>query len=246
VRRALRRNEPCLHEACKLRVPVNKMGKYDGKTCFICGKYLLNNTPNDLAYLLLPAGRVEKAKPDKYYLFSCPNCGKVAHKRCWYDTGEMKIKKGWFRKPEWKLGCPSCGQQLSSTRSDRTDWKRGYQIPGHPDDELTELHVSDVLSWKAGSIFGRIGRAIDNFFKAVGLGSLSDSETDAVAKAAGKIGKTIRDVAQQVFRLDIPVEQRSDIKELKCQNCGAPLPLPEPYEEAVVCAHCGTAHLLPT
>jgi hypothetical protein len=24
------------------------------------------------------------------------------------------------------------------------------------------------------------------------------------------------------------------------------LPLPEPYEEAVVCAHCGTAHLLPT
>jgi hypothetical protein len=102
------------------------------------------------------------------------------------------------------------------------------------------------MAWKAGSLFGKIGRAIDNFFKAVGIGSLSDSETNAVAQAAAKIGKTLRDVAQQVFRLDIPAEERSEIKELKCQNCSAPLPLPEPYEEAVVCSHCGTAHLLPT
>jgi predicted RNA-binding Zn-ribbon protein involved in translation (DUF1610 family) len=230
----------------QLRVPTDKMAKFDGKTCFMCGKYLLNNATGDLAYLQIPAGKVQQAKPEKHFLFSCPNCDKVAHKRCWYETGEIKIKKGWFGKKEWRLGCPSCGQQLSATRSERTDWKRGYQIPGHPDDELIELHVSDVMAWKAGSIFGKIGRAIDNFFKAVGLGSLSDSETNSIAQAAERIGKTLRDVAQQVFRLDIPPEKRSEIKELKCQNCSAPLPLPEPYEEAVVCSHCGTAHLLPT
>ncbi|MHA2193844.1 MAG: hypothetical protein ACXAAR_10510 [Candidatus Thorarchaeota archaeon] len=36
-----------------MRVPVDKMAKFDGKTCFICGKYLLNNTSGDLAYLQL-------------------------------------------------------------------------------------------------------------------------------------------------------------------------------------------------
>jgi len=229
-----------------VRVSVEKMGKLDGKTCFICGKYLLNNSTNDLAYLQLPSGSTQRAKPDKYYLFECPNCGKVAHKRCWYDVGEQKIKKGWFRGSDWRMACPSCGLQLSSTRSERTDWKRGYQIPGHPDDELIELHVGDVLTWKAGSIFGKIGKAIDSFFKGVGLGSLSDSETNAVAAAAGRIGKTIRDVAQQVFRLELPPEERAEIKQLKCQNCGAALPMPDLFEEAVVCAHCGTAHLLPT
>jgi hypothetical protein len=109
-----------------------------------------------------------------------------------------------------------------------------------------ELFTGDVLTWKAGSIFGRIGKAIDNFFRAVGLGSLDESETNAIAAAAAKIGKTIRDIAQKVFRLEIPPEQRSELKDLKCQNCGAPLPMPEPHEEAVICSHCNTAHLLPT
>ncbi|MFW9799563.1 MAG: hypothetical protein ACFFD9_03955 [Candidatus Thorarchaeota archaeon] len=229
-----------------MRIPVEKMSKYDGVTCFLCGRYVLNNNSKDLAYLQLPTGKGQKAKPDKFFLFACPNCGKIAHKRCWHDVGDQEIKKGWFRKSEWKLACPSCGEQLSETRNEKTPWKRGYQIPGHPDDELTELHVGEVMAWKAGSIFGRIGMAIDNFFKAVGLGSLNDTETNSVAAAAAKIGKTFRDVAQQVFRLDIPPEKRAEIKELKCQNCGAALPVPAPSEEAIVCAHCGTAHLLPT
>ncbi|NHJ15173.1 MAG: hypothetical protein EAX95_15940 [Candidatus Thorarchaeota archaeon] len=229
-----------------MRIPVSKISQFDGKTCFICGKYLLNNTADDLAYQHLPNGKSIKAMPDKYYLFSCPNCGKVAHKRCWYDIGEQKQKKGWFGKKEWKLICPGCKQQLSSTRSERSDWKKGYQIPSHPDDELLELHVPDVMAWKAGSIFGKIGKAIDNFFQAVGLGSLSESETSAISVAAAKIGKTLRDIAQKVFRLEIPPERRKEIKELRCQNCGAPLPMPEPYVEAVICAHCNTAHLLPT
>jgi hypothetical protein len=230
-----------------LKIPVSKLSQFDGKTCFICGKYLLNNTPNDLAYLVLPTGKTMKAKPDKYFLFTCPNCDKIGHKRCWYNVGEQKHKRGWlFGKTEWKLQCPGCGQQLSATRDKRVDWKRGYQIPGHPDDTLMELHTPEVLTWKAGSIFGKIGKAIDNFFKVVGLGSLSESETSAVAVAAAKIGKTIRDIAQKVFRLEVPPEGRAEIEELKCQNCGAPLPLPEPHEEAVVCKHCNTAHLLPT
>ncbi|MGY5875639.1 MAG: hypothetical protein RTU30_07830 [Candidatus Thorarchaeota archaeon] len=227
-----------------MRVTPDRIGKFDGKTCFICGKYLLNYTSNDMAWLLLPAGNKQKAKPDKYFLFSCPNCKEMGHKRCWYDFGEIKKRKGWFGS-QYTLHCPSCGQRLSESRENREDWKRGYQLPGHVDGELIELHVSDVLAWKAGSIFGKIGRAIDNFFKAVGLGSLTDPERNAVAKAAAKIGKTIQDVAQRVFKLNIPAEQRKELEELKCQNCGAPLPLPEPYEEAVVCEHCGTAHLLP-
>lgn len=140
--------------------------------------------------------------------------------------------------------CPDCGHILSSTRSERQDWKRGYEIPGHPDSELLELQVPEVLSYKAGSVFGKIGRAIDNFFQAVGLGSLSDPERNSVASAAQRIGKTIQDVAERVFKLNIPAGQRSEIRDLKCQNCGAPLPLPGEFEDAVVCAHCGTAHLL--
>jgi len=110
----------------------------------------------------------------------------VGHKRCWYDVGEKKHKHGWFGKKEWRLICPSCGQQLSSTRTERIDWRKGYQLPGHPDDELLELHTADVLTWKAGSIFGKIGKAIDNFFRAVGLGSLNESETNAITAAAAK------------------------------------------------------------
>ncbi|NHI88021.1 MAG: hypothetical protein EAX87_00780 [Candidatus Thorarchaeota archaeon] len=226
-----------------MRITPDKINKLDGKTCFICGKYLLNSTPDDLAYMKIHTGGTSKIKPDTYFLFSCPNCNKYAHKRCWYNIGERKRRKGLFGK-EWQLFCPSCGQALSTTRSERVDWKRGYEIPGHPDSELLELQVSDVMSWKAGSVFGKIGRAIDNFFQAVGLGSLSDPERNSVGEAAQRIGKTIQDVAERVFRLNIPEEKRSEIRDLKCQNCGAPLPLPGEFEDAVVCAHCGTAHLL--
>ena len=226
-----------------MRITPEKMNKLDGRTCFICGKYLLNYTSDDLAYLKVYTGGTSKIKPDTYYLFSCPNCNKLAHKRCWYTVGERKKRKGFFGK-EWQLFCPSCGHVLSAPRPERTDWKRGYEIPGHPDTELLELQVPEVMSWKAGSVFGKIGRAIDNFFQAVGLGSLSDPERSSIGKAAQRIGKTIQDVAEKVFKLNIPAEQRSKIRDLKCQNCGAPLPLPGEFEDAVVCAHCGTAHLL--
>ena len=228
-----------------MKIPVTRLDQFDGKTCFICGNYLLNYTSDDMAWLLLPGNKKSKAKPDKYFLFQCPNCKLYGHKRCWYDEGEIKSRKGWFSS-QWTLHCPSCGAQISQKRDDRLDWKKGYQIPGNPDDQLPELHVKDVLAWKAGSIFGKIGRAFDSFFKAIGLGSLTDTETSAVARAAQRIGKTMSDVAQRVFKLDIPPEKRPEIEELKCQNCGAPLPLPEIHEEAVVCEHCGTAHLLPT
>ena len=226
-----------------MRITPDKMNKLDGRTCFICGKYLLNNTPDDLTYLKVHTGGTMKVKPDTYHLFQCPNCNKLAHKRCWYNVGERKKRKGFFGK-EWQLICPGCGHILSSTRSERTDWKHGYEVPGHPDTDLLELQVPEVMSWKAGSVFGKIGRAINNFFQAVGLGSLTDPERSSVGRAAEKIGKTIHDVAEQVFRLNIPSEKRSEIRDLKCQNCGAPLPLPVEFEDAVVCAHCGTAHLL--
>ncbi len=227
-----------------MKVSPNRIGAFDGKTCFICGRYLLNNTPADLAYLPVHTGRSVKAKPDKYYLFQCPNCKMIGHKRCWYKHGEKKSRKGFFGS-EWQLICPSCGQVLSKKRDDRVDWRKGYQIPGHPDNELIELHTSDVLAWKAGSLFSKIGKAINNFFIAVGLGSLTADETSAVAVAANRIGKTIHDVAEKVFKLEIPEGQRADLTALKCQNCSAPLPLPDPWVEAVVCEHCGTAHLLP-
>ena len=226
-----------------LRITPAKMNKLDGRTCFVCGKYLLNYTSNDLTYLKVHSGQATKAKPDMYHLFSCPNCNSLAHKRCWYNVGENKKRKGLFGK-EWQMYCPSCGHTLSQKRPTRIDWKRGYDIPGHPDTELLELHVSDVIAWKAGSVFGKIGRAIDNFFQAVGLGSLTDPERNSIARAAQKIGKTIQDVADRVFKLDVPAEKRSELRDLKCQNCAAPLPLPGEFDDAVVCAHCGTAHLL--
>jgi ribosomal protein S27E len=229
-----------------LKVPIEKIRKYDGETCFICGKYLLNNTHKDLAYLEVHTGSTVRAIPDKYYLFTCPSCGKIGHKRCWYDYAEKRVNKSWFGlKYDWQLVCPSCGVQLSPARKTIPKWEEGYQIPGHPDEELIELHIQDVLKWKAGSVFGKIGAAIGDFFKAVGLGSLTDTETSAIARAAQKVGRTIKDVAEKVFKLDVEPVRRSEIKELKCQNCGASLPLLDPYEEAVVCEHCGTAHLLP-
>jgi hypothetical protein len=219
------------------------MNKLDGRICFICGKYLLNYSRDDLAYARVHTGETTLAKPEKYHLFACPNCNKIAHKRCWYNVGEKKHRKGWFGK-EWQLQCPDCGHILSEKRDERLDWKKGYQIPGHPDEDLLELHKTDVIAWKAGSLFGRVGRAIDSFFQSVGLGSLTDPERSSIARAAGRIGKTIQDVADEVFRLNIPKEQRQELKELRCQNCDAPLPLPGEFEDAVVCEHCGTAHLL--
>ncbi|TFG32478.1 hypothetical protein EU527_10000 [Candidatus Thorarchaeota archaeon] len=158
--------------------------------------------------------------------------------------GEKKVKKGWFSKSEYQLTCPSCSTILSQKRPQRVDWKRGYQIPGRPEVDLLELQVQDVIAYKAGSFFGKIGKAIDGLFQSVGLRSLSNPERSAVARAAHRVGKTIQDVAEQVFRMKLTQEQRSDLKELRCQNCDAPLPLPGEFADAVVCAHCGTAHLL--
>lgn len=227
-----------------MRITPDKMNKLDGKVCFICGRYLLNWSSKDLAYLRVYTGKKEKARPDKYYLFACPNCNKIAHKRCWYDVGERKIKKGFFRKPDWNLVCPSCGTSLAPVANARVDWESGYELPGHPDSEIYELFCSDVLAWKAGSVFGKIGQAIDGVFQAVGLGSISNPERSAIAQAAQKVGKTIQDVAERVFRIKLAPEERSQLKELRCQNCGAPLPLPGDFDDAVVCSHCGTAHLL--
>ncbi len=231
-----------------MRITPDKMHKLDGKICFICGHYLLNNTNGDLAYVPVHTGESIRAKPDRYYIFECPNCGMMGHKRCWHDVGETRVRGGFLNlfTRGWKLSCPNCGYVLAPLREDRVDWEKGYQIPGHPDEELYELRTKDVLAYKAGSLFGKVGAAIDGFFKAVGLSSLTSSETNAVVRAANRIGKTIKDVAERVFRLEIPAEQRSEIQDLTCQNCGAPLPMPGRFEEAVVCEHCGTAHLLPT
>ncbi len=228
-----------------MKMSLKRIGELDGKTCFICGKYLLNYASKDMAYQQIFSGGSQKARPERYHLFGCPNCGKVAHKRCWYDVGERKVKKGWFKK-EWRLACPSCQHEIAPSRPERGAWRRGYQIPGHPDDELIELHTGDVFSWKAGSMIGKVGKAIGDFFTAIGLSSLTQDETSAVNRAAKRIGKTLKEVAERVFKLNLTPEERSEIVSLKCQNCGAPLPLPEPDVEAVVCEHCGTAHLLPT
>ena len=233
-----------------MKAPADSISKFDGKTCFICGKYLLNNSEKDLAYLPVHTGKSVLAKPDKYFLYPCPNCSKVAHKRCWYNHGEKKHKKGFFSKSKWQLQCPKCGHVLSPEREERIDWRKGYQIPNAPDEDLIELRVSKIQQWKAGSFFGKIGlgisHAIDSLFKTLGLSSLNDSETDDVSGAAAKIGKTLSDVEQKVFKLNVSPEERKELKELRCQNCDAPLPLPEHHEAAVVCEHCGTAHLLPT
>ncbi|MDF1540922.1 MAG: hypothetical protein P1Q69_18645 [Candidatus Thorarchaeota archaeon] len=233
-----------------MKLTPDKMDKFKDKTCFMCGKKLLDYTPADLAYVPNVAGKSIKATPTKYYLFPCPECNQVAHKRCWYKHGEKKHKKGFFSTPDFRLECPSCARALSQKREGLVDWRNGYQIPGHPDDTLIEVQIADVISWKRGrsigSFLNMVGDALNTFFQAVGLGSLTDTETSAVAKAAQKIGKGINDVAEKVFKLDITPEDRKNLTELKCQNCDAPLPLPEYYVEAVVCDHCGTAHLLPT
>lgn len=225
------------------------MDRFKDKTCFICGRLLLDYTPADFAYVPNVAGKSIKAKPEKYHLYPCPECNEVAHKRCWHKHGETQYKKGFFSKSEFQLKCPSCGRELSQKRENVTKWERGYEIPGHPDKELFEIYLTDLRDWKRGRAVGSflrmVGSAIDSFFKAVGLGSLTNTETSAIAKAAAKIGKGINDVAEKVFRLDITPEERKELRDLKCQNCGAPLPIPEFYEEAVVCQHCNTAHLLP-
>ncbi len=232
-----------------MKLTADKMDRFKDRPCFICGRDLLSYKTEDLAYVPNVAGRTIKHKPERFYLFPCPNCSKLAHKRCWYKHGEKEHKKGFFSK-EYRLECPSCGQILSPTHDKKTPWKKGYQIPGHPDEELIEVHIAAIRDWKRGRTIGaflsKVGAAIDTFFKSVGLGNLTDTETNAIARAAAKIGKGISDVAENVFRLDITPEERADLKELKCQNCGAPLPLPEYWEEAVVCEHCNTAHLLPT
>ncbi|RLI49555.1 MAG: hypothetical protein DRO73_06040 [Candidatus Thorarchaeota archaeon] len=228
-----------------MRLTIDKIAELDGKTCFICGRYLLNNTRRDLAYAEVHTGRPVLLRPERYYLFACPNCGKIAHKRCWYEVADKKVKRSFFRTKGWKIVCPSCGFEISGLRPNRLDWRHGYQIPGHPDSELMELYTSDVLAYKAGALFGKVGQAIDGLFKVVGLSSVTDPERNAIAAAAARVGKTLSDIAAKVFKLDIPPERRAEITALKCQNCGAPLPLPPPGEKAVVCEHCGTAHLLP-
>lgn len=233
-----------LSRLTRLRIMPDKMNKLDGRVCFICGKYLLNYTEKDLSYLQIHSGSKTKARPDQYHLFACTSCNNIAHMRCWYDVGERKVKKGWFGKGEYILTCPSCGTALSSKRPDRIEWDRGYRIPGSPEADILELQIKDVVAWKAGSVFGKIGRAIDGFFKAVGLGSLTNPERNAIARAAANVGKSIQDVAEKVFKIKLTPTQRAELKELRCQNCDAPLPLPKEFEDAVVCAHCGTAHLL--
>jgi ribosomal protein S27E len=227
-----------------MRITPDKMDRLDGKVCFICGNYLLNWSNKDLAYLKVHTGNKTRAKPEKYYLFACPNCNQIAHKRCWYNVGVKKTKRGFFKKAEWNLACPNCGTNIASTVNTHTAWERGYELPGHPDSEIYEMLCTDVLAWKAGSVFGKISKAIDGIFQAVGLGSLTNPERSAIAQAAQRIGKTIQDVAEKVFKIKLTPQERSQLKELKCQNCGAPLPLPGEFEDAVVCSHCGTAHLL--
>ena len=56
--------------------------------------------------------------------------------------------------------------------------------------------------------------------------------------------KPHHDFVYSVAKIKLTPQQRSELKELRCQNCDAPLPLPGEFDDAVVCAHCGTAHLL--
>ncbi len=227
-----------------MKYDVERLRELDGKVCFICGRYLLNYRNADLEYAEVHTGRPVRLRPERYHLFTCPSCGKTAHKRCWYNVGEKKVKKGLFRTQGWRLVCPSCGHEIAGLRKERTDWRHGYQIPGHPDSELPELYVSDVLAYKAAALVGKVGKTIDGFFKAVGLAALTDPERSAIAAAAARVGKTLADIADRVFRLTVPPTEKHELTALRCQNCGAPLPVPEEGQKAIVCAHCGTAHLL--
>ncbi|MHA1770555.1 MAG: hypothetical protein ACTSYL_04995 [Candidatus Thorarchaeota archaeon] len=205
---------------------------------------MLKYNIQDLAYAETHTGRSVKAKPERYYLFACPNCGRIAHKRCWYNVAEQRVKKGLFGTKGYRLVCPSCGYEVAPLRKKRTPWTKGYQIPGHPDSELLEIFVADIRSYKTGKMFGSLGRAITGLFRAVGLGSLTDPERSAIARAAAKVGRTMEDVAKDVFKIELPKEGDHEIKALTCQNCGAPLPMPGPGESVVVCEHCGTAHII--
>lgn len=227
-----------------MRISVEKMKNLEGKNCAICGKQLLAYNSDNLAYLPLPTGKSVKAKPERYHLFQCPNCEKIAHKRCWYRHGDEKMKTGMFSSA-YQLKCPNCEQVLSGKRDKRRTWMKGYQIPGHPDEDLIEVFLSDIKSFKGGSFLDKIGSTIGNVFKAIGIAALNDRETSAIATAAERVGMTISQIGQQIFKVNVTPAQRRGMEELKCQNCGAPLPVPDQFVEAVVCVHCGTAHLLP-
>ena len=227
-----------------MRFSVEKMKNLDGKNCAICGKALLKYNSDFLAYLPLPTGKSVKAKPERYHLFQCPNCEKIAHKKCWYRHGDVKVKTGIFSSA-YQLKCPNCEQILSGKRDKRRTWMKGYQIPGYPDEDLIEIFLSDIKSFQGGSFLDKIGSTIGGIFKAIGIAALNDRETSAIATAAERVGMTISQIGKQIFKVDATPAQRQGMEELKCQNCGAPLPVPDQFVEAVVCAHCGTAHLLP-
>ncbi len=228
-----------------MKVPLEMLAQYDQQTCFICGRYLLNWGYKDISWQRLPTGKSHKKRPERYALFACPNCGRLAHKRCWYDHADRPEKRGLFRKGPWKMVCPSCGVQIGPERDERTPWDKGYEIPGHPDDTIPELYTSDVRSYRAGAWVRRVKESVLGFFRAVGLNTLNEEEMDAVSRAAARIGKTMSDIAGRVIRLDENGKKRDELLELRCVNCGAPLPLPEKGETATVCEHCGTAYLLP-
>ena len=227
-----------------MRISVEKMKHLEGKNCAICGKPLLKYNSDFLAYLPLPTGKSVKAKPERYHLFQCPNCEKIAHKRCWYRHGDKKVKTGMFSSA-YQLKCPNCEQVLSGKRDKRRSWMKGYQIPDYPDEKLIEIFLSDIKSFQGGSFLDKIGSTIGGVFKAIGAAALNERETSAISRAAEAVGMTISQIGKQIFKVDVTPAQRQGMEELKCQNCGAPLPMPDQFAEAAVCAHCGTAHLLP-
>ncbi|MEM4735847.1 MAG: hypothetical protein QXS20_09055 [Candidatus Thorarchaeota archaeon] len=223
------------------------MNRLDGQTCFICGKYLLNYTPGDLAYEQIVLGGPRKAKPERYHLFQCPGCGRIGHKRCWYEHADKPVGAGLFRGPKgFEMKCPICGHLIAPLRKDKTDWRKGYEIPGHPDSELLELYIADVSQYKASSFIGKIGAAIGGFVKAVSVGfsSLTPAERSSIQAAADRSGQSMSDVQDRVFRLNISPQERTQLRELKCQHCGARLPTPGQFDDAIICEHCNTAHLL--
>lgn len=230
-----------------MRITLDKMNRLDGQVCFICGRFLLNYEEGDIAYMEIVVGGATKAKPERYHLFECPSCGKMGHKRCWYEHAQKQVGGGIFRASKgWQMNCPSCGHPVVSLTTDRKDWKRGYQIPGHPDSDIPEIYLSDVTEYKAGAFLGKIGAAIGGIMKAVavGISNLTNAERNLVAAAAKKIGQPMSSISDEVIRLNIPADQRSQLKELRCQHCGANLPLPGKFDDAVICGHCNTAHLL--
>ncbi len=228
-----------------MRIGVDKLNRLEGQHCFICGKPLLSHRIDDLAYIPVIKGGSVKAKPERYYLFQCPSCNKIGHKRCWYDVADRPVGGGIIFGPKGReMKCPACGYLIAPLRKEWVEWIRGYQIPGHPDEELFEIWVGDVNSYKAGAFISKIGAAIGGLFRAVKLGSLTASEKSAVSEAAQRVGKSFSDLSQQVFRLDVSQQDRQALRDLRCMHCSAPLPSPGQFDDAIVCQHCGTAHLL--